>query len=358
MKIRWIKTLIAGGAALMLGTGAIAEPLKIGMVVASPVGDVGWARNLVDGMDAVKQKYGDDVEITVIENIAEGPDADRAINQLAADGHKFLMLGSFGYMNAALKLARQNPEISILHASGYKTSSNMSAFTAKYFQGSYLLGMAAAGKTESKKLGVVAAFAIPEFITTINAFTLGAQRVDPDIEVNVVWVNTWFDPAKEQSAAEALIAKGADVVFSMGQDTPSVVSLAEREGVYVTNLNSSMKDYAPNYYLGVNGTDWAPFFLEQVADHMNGTFEGRYHWLGIEDDVVVTTDFNENTAPDLMAQIEEVQTLIESQDFKVFKGPLTNQAGEIVVPEGTVLSDNDILGMTWHVKGVTSPLPK
>ena len=103
------------------------------------------------------------------------------MNKTAADGNTFLMLGSFGYMNGGLKLAKADPEVSILHASGYQTAPNFSPFGARYYLGTYLRGMAAASLTKSKNLGCVGAFPIPELITSINAYTLGVQSVDPSI---------------------------------------------------------------------------------------------------------------------------------------------------------------------------------
>ncbi len=141
------------------------------------------------------------------------------MNKAVADGNKVLIAGSFGYQNGALQIARRNPGVTVLHASGFQVAPNFSPFAAKYFQGTYLMGMAAAALTKSGKLGSVSAFAIPELITSINAFTLGAQSVKPDIEVSVVWVNSWFDPAKEQEAAKALIAQGCDVIFSNARRT-------------------------------------------------------------------------------------------------------------------------------------------
>ena len=136
------------------------------------------------------------------------------------------------------------------------------------------MGMAAASLSKSKKLGCLGAFAIPELITSINAFSLGAQSVDPAMEVSVVWVNSWFDPASDQEAATALLSQGCDVVFSNAQDTPSVVAACEEAGAYVFNLNSSKKTYAPKKYLGVVGTDWAPHFKASAAAHLAGKFFG------------------------------------------------------------------------------------
>ena len=344
--------------AVLTSQAAFAEPLKIGLLTPSPLADVGWSKALADGLETVKKTYGDDVEIQIIENIQEGPDADRIMNKMVGDGNKFLVLGSFGYMNGGLKLAKRNPDITIVHASGYKTSTNFSPFTAKYYEGAYLMGMAAAELTKTKKLGVVSAFAIPELISTINGFTLGAQSVDPEIEVDVVWINSWFDPAKAQESAKALVAKGADVLFSNAQDTPSVVSVGEESDVYVYNLNSSMKKYAPKKYLGVVRTDWGPFFSQAVEGHLKGTFKGKNEWLGMADKTVIIEDWNEDISPEMMAKIKDTEAKIASGEFNVYAGPLVNQDGKEVIPEGETLSAEAILSINWQVKGVTSPLPK
>ena len=337
---------------------AQAEKLDIGILLPSPIADVGWSKALVDGMEAVKAKYGDDVNLNIVENIQEGPDADRIMNKMIGDGNEFLLLGSFGYMNGGLKLAKRNPKRSFVHASGYKTAKNFSPFTAKYYEGSYLMGMAAAELTKTKKLGVVSAFAIPELISTINGFTLGARSIDPEITVDVIWINSWFDPAKAQDSAKALLANGADILFSNAQDTPSVVTVGEESGAYVFNLNGSMKEYAPTKYLGVVKTDWAPFFVASVDAHIAGNFEGQNQWLGVNDAVVVTEDWSADISAEMMAKIEAKEAEIAAGDIHVYDGPIKNQAGEEIVAAGARLDDGAILGIDWHVEGVNSPLPK
>jgi basic membrane lipoprotein Med (substrate-binding protein (PBP1-ABC) superfamily) len=354
-------TTMATAAALFgaaFTTTARAETLEIGVLLPSPIADVGWSHALNEGIAAVKEKYGDAVNVSTIENIQEGPDADRIMNKMVGDGHEFLLLGSFGYMNAGLKLAQRNPERTFLHASGYKTAKNFSPFTAKYYEGAYLMGMAAAELTKTKKLGVVSAFAIPELISTINGFALGALSVDPEITVDVIWINSWFDPAKAQDSAKALLAGGSDVLFSNAQDTPSVVTVAEEAGAYVFNLNSSMKEYAPTKYMGVVKTDWAPFFVASVDAHLAGNFEGKNEWLGMNDDVVVVEDWSADISSEMMARIEATHKEIASGERHVYDGPLVDQAGKEIVPAGERLDDGAILGIDWHVKGVNSPLPK
>lgn len=356
-----MKGLAATGLAGALGgrpAFAADEPLGITLVLPSPVGDVGWGHALAAGLEPVKAAYGDKVKITVIENIAEGPDADRIMNKTVADGNKFLIAGSFGYQNGALQIARRDPGVTVLHASGFQTAPNFSPFAAKYFQGTYLLGMAAAALSKTGKLGSVSAFAIPELITSINAFTLGAQTVNPAIEVSVVWVNSWFDPAKEQEAAKALMAQNCDVIFSNAQDTPSVISACEEAGVYAFNLNSSMKKYAPNKYLGCIATDWSPFFKASVDAHLAGTFKGANAFLGVAEKVVEVVDWSSDIPADTMTKIKEVAAKIADGSFAPFTGPIIKADGSEAAAAGATMADPEIVAMDWHVKGVATPLPK
>ncbi|MFC6447546.1 BMP family ABC transporter substrate-binding protein [Shinella zoogloeoides] len=356
-----MKAAAATGLAGALGSRlafAADEPLGITLVVPSPIGDVGWGHALSASLEPVKAAYGDKVKVTVLENIMEGPDADRIMTKAVADGNKFLIAGSFGYQNGALQIARRDPSVTVLHASGYQVAPNFSPFAAKYFQGTYLLGMASAALSKTGKLGSVSAFAIPELITSINAFALGAQAVNPNIEVSVVWVNSWFDPAKEQEAAKALIAQGCDVIFSNAQDTPSVVAACEEAGVFSFNLNSSMKQYAEKTYLGCVATDWSPFFKASVDAHLAGTFKGANAFLGVADKVVQVVDWNPAVPADMMAKIKETEAKIADGSFSPFTGPLTKADGSEGVAAGVVMTDAEIVAMDWHVKGVTTPLPK
>ncbi|GGG86739.1 BMP family ABC transporter substrate-binding protein [Salipiger pallidus] len=345
-------TLAAG----VPGLAAAQESLGMAMIVPSPVGEVGWSHSLAIAMEKVQEELG--ANLTILENIPEGPDADRMMNRLVSDGNKFLLAGSFGYQNGAMQIARRNPDVTVLHASGFMVAPNFSPFAAKYFQGTYQMGMAAAALSKTGKLGSVAAFAIPELITSINAFTLGAQAVNPNIEVSVVWVNSWFDPAQEQGAAKALLSQDCDVIFSNAQDTPSVITVCEEAGAYVFNLNSSMAQFAPEYYLGCVSTDWSPFFLESAKAHLDGTFGGRNAFLGVEDGVVQVLDWNPAIPEDVKAQIDEVSAAIADGSFHVFTGRILKQDETVGVEDGETLTDEQIVSMDWHVAGVTTPLPQ
>ena len=283
----------------------------------------------------------------------------RAWTRYEARG-RCLIIAPWNYP-VTLTLGPLVPAVACGNAVMVKTSEvapNFSPFAAKYFQGTYLLGMAAAKLSKTGKLGSVSAFAIPELITSINAFTLGAQAVNPDVEVSVVWVNSWFDPAKEQEAAKALMAQNCDVIFSNAQDTPSVISACEEAGVYAFNLNSSMKKYAEKTYLGCVATDWSPFFTASVDAHLAGSFKGANTFLGVEDKVVQVVDWNPAIPADTMARIKETEAKIADGSFSPFTGPITKADGSEAVASGATMADAEIVAMDWHVKGVTTPLPK
>src|SRR6058998_1920217 len=195
---------VAGIAALGLGGVAAAqEPLKIGFVYVSPIGDAGWTFQHDQGRKELEKALGAKVQTKFVENVPEGADAERVIREFAAGGNKLVFTTSFGYMNPTIKVAQQFPNVHFEHATGYKTAKNVGTYNARFYEGRYLAGIVA---------GYVAAFPIPEVVMGINAFARGMRTVNPKAEVKVVWVNSWFDPGRESEAANTLAAQGADVL--------------------------------------------------------------------------------------------------------------------------------------------------
>ena len=190
-----------------------AEPLKAAWVYVGPVGDAGWTFAHDQGRKAVEAEYGDKIVTSFVEKVPEGADAERVIRDLAAQGNKIIFATSFGYMEPMVKVAADFPDVKFEHATGYKTSANMRVYDAKFFEDAYLAGVIAGKMTKTNTLGFVASFPIPEVLRNINAFTLGAQSVNPKVKTKVVWVSTWFDPPKESDAAQSLINGGADVLL-------------------------------------------------------------------------------------------------------------------------------------------------
>ncbi len=357
-----IKKLIrlASVATLALGVAgaASADPLKIGFLYPSPIGDTGWAFELDQGRKAVEEAFGDKVETFFVENVPEGPDAARILNQMAAQGAGMIMAGSFGYMNDGLKLAGQKQDITFIHASGYKTLPNFGNFQTRNYESAYIAGMAAGFVTKSKTLGVVAAYPIPEVVGIINTFTLGAQRTNPDITTKVVWLNSWFNPSKAQESARSLIAQQADVIFSLYQDTPSVVTVAEEEGVYVVNTSSDMKKYAPNHLLASMTIDWGPHFTSQVQATLDGNFKGTAYWGGMADGAVGVASLSSDLTADQVAALNGVMDEIKAGTFHPMTGPITDQDGTEKLAEGVAIEDGAMLGINWLVTGVETRIPQ
>ncbi len=357
--MRLLKLSLAAALAGLVGVSAQAEDkLKIGFLYPSPVADVGWSSELNHGREAIEAHFGDKVETIFVENVPEGPDAGRIMNQMAAQGATMIMLGSFGYMNDGLKLAQQRPDMTFIHASGYKLAPNFSNFQSRNYESSYLVGMAAGDVTESKVVGIVAAYAIPEVIGMINTFTLGLQETNPDATVKVVWLNSWFDPPKAQDSARALMAQQADVIYSLYQDTPSVVTVAEEEGVWVINTSSDMKEYAPNWLLASQIADWSNFFIDSAQATIDGTFEGTAYWGGMADGAVDVKSWSDKISSDAMAKITAAADGIKAGTFHPLTGPITAQDGTEMLAEGVTIADGDLLGINWLVEGVETSLPK
>lgn len=351
-------TFLATLAALTLGSGVFAEDLKIGYIYPGSVSDVGWVKQLDLGREAIEEAYGDKVSSVVVENIFEGPDAGRVVNQMISDGVEFVMLGSFGYMNDGLRVAQRNPDVSFIHASGFRQTENFGTFTARMYEGFFLGGTAAAHVSESGTLGLIGAFPIPEIVANINAITLAARRVNPDIEVKVIFLNSWFDPPRAQEAARALVSQGADVLFSINQNTPSVVTAAEDLGVYVVNTNSDMSAYGPNAVLASVTSVWNDYFVAKVGAHLDGGFDGGDERGGLASGMVQVVAYNDDLSADQKAEISALQEAIVAGTDHPFSGPIVDQNGVQRVAAGETLPDAEIFGMNWLVEGIDGTLPE
>lgn len=348
--------------AMALGFAAPAahadDKVKMGFIFPSPVGDVGWAHELDQGRQKIEAAFGDRIETITAENIPEGPDAARVMNQMIADGAKLLMIGSFGYMNDGVRLAAQYPDVAFINASGYRLADNFGNFQTRNYESSYIAGLAAGFVTETNTLGVVAAYPIPEVVGIINAFTLGAQETNPDITTKVVWLNSWFDPNKSQEAARSLVAAGADVLFSLYQDTPEVVALAEELGVYSISTSSDMKQYAPTKYLMGMGIDWGPHFIDVAGQVLDGTFKGAAYWGGMKDGAVFPASLTPDLTDEQRKVTDDAIAAITAGTFHPITGPIVDQDGTERLAEGEVIDDGALAGIDWLVMGVETRIPQ
>jgi basic membrane protein A and related proteins len=333
------------------------EPLKAAWVYVGPVGDAGWSFAHDLGRKAVETEFGDKVKATFVESVPEGADAERVIRDLATQGNKIIFATSFGYMEPMLKVAKDFPDVKFEHATGYKTAPNMRVYDSRFYQDTYMAGVIAGKMTKSNTLGFVGSFPIPEVLRNINAFTLGAQSVNPKIKTRVVWVNTWFDPPKETEAAQTLINGGADVLLQ-NTDSTAVLQTAEKNGKFAFGWDSDMSAFATKAHLGSAIVDWSNYYKKSVKEVMDGTWKGdmvtRWGVAEGQNDLIKISDA---VPAETKAKVEEIKAAIKAGSFEVFTGPIMDNAGKERLAKG-VKADDDWRGkVDFYVKGVEGKIP-
>jgi simple sugar transport system substrate-binding protein len=349
--------LAAGALAIAALSSQAAEPLKVGFVYVGPVGDVGWTYAHDQGRLAMEKALGDKVKTTFVESVPEGADAERVIRKLAADGNKLIFATSFGYMNSMEKVAKAYPDVVFEHATGYKRAANLGTYETRLYEGAYLIGVIAGKMTKTNTLGVVASFPIPEVVRNINAFTLGAQSVNPAVRTKIVWVNTWYDPARERQAAEALMAQGADVL-SQSTDSPATLQAAQEKGVYAFGWDSDMSRFAPKSHLTACINEWGDFYTQTAKAVMAGTWKSEDIHGGLQEGMVRMAPLNPIIPPATVKAYEEKKKAIAEGKFHPFQGPLKDQTGAIKVAAGADMPLKDVLSMNFFVQGVDGSLSK
>ncbi|MFD0878472.1 BMP family ABC transporter substrate-binding protein [Variovorax dokdonensis] len=347
-------TLITLSALAAMGTSMrslAADPLKVGFVYLGPVGDSGWTHQHDLSRAEMEKNLGNKVNVRAIADVNEGPDAERVARELVSDDCKLIFGASFGYMKPMLKVAQDNPDVKILIASGYQTAANFGGYNAKWHEGGYLAGMAAARVSKSGNLGLVGALPVPDVMWYLNAFTLGARSVNPNATVRVVFINSWFDPPRERDAATALMNQGVDVLTHF-TDTPAVATAAEERGVGVISFHSDMRKYAPkNYITGVTH-NWGGYYTRVANEVMAGTWKPSLYFGGIGDGVIRMAAPGPRVDKATADLLEAKSKDIASGKFQVFGGPIKDQAGKLRIAAGKSLADSELGSMDWFVEGV------
>ena len=330
---------------------AAKEPAKIAFIYVGPIGDLGWSWEHDRGRKMLEEKFGDKIKTTYIESVPEGPDAARVIRQYAMQGYKAVFATSFGYMDPMVEVARDFPKVYFEHCSGYKTAPNMSTYFGRMYQPRYLSGIVAGKMTKTNIIGYAAAFPIPEVIRGINAFTLGAQSVNPKVQVRVVWTNTWFDPVKEREAAVALLDAGADII-SQHQDTTEPQKAAQERGLMSIGYDSDMRGFVGDSVLVSPIWNWGAYYVDTVNAMLQGTWKTHQYWGGLKEGIVQLSAFSPKVPKDVQNMVMAKQKEILSGSWDVFYGPILDQKGKQMVPAGGKMSDKDMLNMSFFVKGV------
>ncbi|MEM8752131.1 MAG: BMP family ABC transporter substrate-binding protein [Pseudomonadota bacterium] len=356
-----LKSALAAAVGLGLSVGAALaaghEPLKVGFVYVGPTGDFGWTYEHDIGRKAIEEALGDKVETTYVENVAEGPDAERVIRQMAQSGHGLIFTTSFGFMNPTLKVAKQFPDVKFEHATGFKRADNVSTYGARFYEGRHVIGLIAGKMTKANTIGYIASFPIPEVVRGINAAFLAARSVNPDVQFKIVWVNTWFDPGKEADAANALIEQGADIIMQH-TDSAAPMTIAEEKGILAFGQASDMRKFGPNAQMTSIIDNWSPYYVARAQAALDGTWESSDTWDGIKEGMVEIAPYNENLPKDVVALAEYARLGIQLGKIHPFTGPINKQDGTPWLAAGEVASDGDLLGMNFYVDGIEGVLPK
>jgi basic membrane protein A and related proteins len=354
--------ILAASAALALPLAGMAqqkagEPLKVGFVYVSPIGDAGWTFQHDMGRKEMEKALGGKVVTKFIESVPEGADAERVIRELAASGHTLIYTTSFGYMNPTQKVAQAFPKTMFEHATGYKTAKNMGTYNARFYEGRYLAGIAAGRMTKTNVAGYVAAFPIPEVVMGINAFTLGMRSVNPKAETKVVWVNSWYDPGKEKEAADTLISQGADVL-THHTDSTAAVQAAEAKKVMAVGYHSDMSKYGPNAQITAVTHNWGEFYTRTTQAALEGKWKPETPWMGVKEGVIRMAPFGKSVPQSVQDEVKKAEADIKSGKFHPFTGPISDNAGKERIAKGKSLDDATLNKMDYYVAGVQGKLPK
>ncbi|MGZ9811949.1 BMP family ABC transporter substrate-binding protein [Pseudoroseicyclus sp. H15] len=356
------RTLLATGAAgafaASVGLPARAQDKpKIGFIYIGPTGDGGWTYQHDQGRLEAQEHFGDAIETIYQENVPESADAIRALTQMVLSGADLIFTTSFGYMEATVEAANQFPDVKFEHATGYMRAENLATYDSRFYEGRAIEGLIAGHLTESNKIGYIGSFPIPEVIQGINSSFLHAKKVNPDVEMVVIWAYTWFDPAKEADAAKAMIEQGVDVILQHTDSTAPQAAAQEAGNVYTFGQASDMAAFKPMPRVASIIDNWGPYYIERIQALLDGTWESEATWGGMGDGHVVIGEITDAVPAEVKAEAEEMIAAITAGEYHPFTGPIMKQDGTVWLEEGETATDEQLLGMDFFVEGLTAEIP-
>jgi len=344
-----------GGATEDEAPAETGEPeMTVGFIYIGPARDGGFSEAHDRGRQAMEEYFGGKVKTLYAENVPEEKQAVESAAVTMIDQGASVIIGtSYGFMDALESLAAEYPDVMFIHFSGNKMNdTNFGNFFGAMEEPRYLAGMVAGLMTKSNKIGYIAAFPYTELLIGINAFTLGAKSVNPSAEVKVVYTNSWYDPANEKAAAEALLAQGCDVL-EQHCDTTGPQIAAEAAGAYAIGYNLDSRDAAPGAFLTAPLWHHEVYYIKAVQEIMDGTWKPESYYGTMADGYVSLAEMTDLVPADVQAKVKEVEAKIKAGEFPIFVGPIKDNAGNIVVPEGTTLDRAGIWSMDYLVEGAT-----
>ena len=353
-----MRKLLLSLVAIVFATGLFAKDISVGFVLVGPSTDGGWSMRHHQGFHSLA-KHGYNVE--GVESVSEA-DSERVFKKLARK-HDIVFGTSFGFMENMVRAAESKPKTIFMHATGYKGGANMDNYVCHSFQARYLTGIAAGMMTKTNKIGVVGSHPIPEIIRNINALTLGAQSVNPDIEVTIVWINSWFDPPKDMDAAKVLADQKNDILFTT-TDSPSVVTLAQQRSengqeIWSMGNDAPMGQYGPDRYVTGMMFNWNVLYKHIVDQLAEGKLKmgQRLNW-GLQENCVGLSPWGKNVPGEVVNKVETVKMdwINDKMDtWYPFSQGVTKQDGTKV--SAGAIKRPELETMQYYVEGVVVPFP-
>jgi basic membrane protein A len=352
----WLKgaSALAAGATAGGWGGALAQgkPVTVGFIYVGPRDDYGYNQAHAEGAAAVKALPG--IKIVEEENVPETVAVQKAMQgMIVQDGATLLFPTSFGYFDPhVLAVAPKYPNMRFAHCGGLWNEAKHPRNAGSFF--GYLNGVIAGHMTKSKKLGFIAAKPIPQVLRNINAFTLGAKSVRPDITTTVIFTGDWSMAVKEAEATNSLADQGIDV-FTMHVDGPKViVETAAKRGKYVCGYHASQAKLAPNAYLTGAEWNWATAYKQIVDAARTGKPHPNFVRGGLKDGFVKNSPYGAMVSDGARKQADAVRAQMVAGQFDIFKGPLKDNTGKVVIAAGKVLKQTDLEleSMNYLVEGV------
>ncbi len=321
-----------------------------------------WTRAHDEARKYVEQELN--ITTIFITDVPEDASSKDRMRELIDQGCDVIVATSYGYMDYVEEVAAESPDISFLHTGGFKTSDNMGNYFGKMVNARYVAGAVAAQAykrmhpTETVKIGYVVAFEYPELIRGIDAFTLGAQSIDPDATTEVKRTDSWFDPAKETVVANALIANGANILTQHLDSSATQAAAEANEGVYAVGYNSDMLEYAPNSNITSAIWNWGPYLKKQIEAIQQETWTAS-GFYGYQDEIVKVAPLNPKTTDATDQQLVDDLWANMLNGFNIFSGdnphgPIYDNNEIIKINVGEELDDPKIEDIDWLVKGVIS----
>ncbi|MGD0944900.1 MAG: BMP family ABC transporter substrate-binding protein [Acidimicrobiales bacterium] len=331
------------------------HPFKAAFIYVGAPSDAGWTHAQDVGRLDVQKFFGGRVVTMYKEDVPEGPQCTQVITQLVDAGANIIFATSYGYQPELVAAAAKYPNVIFEQATGTTViPKHLGEYYGAGEDGDYLGGMAAGAAalaSGNNKIGFVVPYPIPECLREVDAFTMGAQEMDPQATVKIVWTNTWFAPATERTAAESLVSAGVSVLAD-GQDSPTTGQVAEAHGLKWIGYDSNQESFAPNAWLTGTTYNWGPYYVQEVKAAMDGTWTARFWYGGLADGFVQMGPFGKSVTAATRGAILAKEHAIIKGTFDPFTGPIYGQNGKIVVPKGVTLTVMQKYSISWFVKGV------